>query len=237
MSTKEQVYTYEQDPRWAAVEAYQYPLLNPPSSPLQSALSHATENSAANGLRDISVYASQGKFIALQARIINAKHILEIGTLGAYSTIWLASAGADTKVTTIECDERTANIARENIEFAGLSDRVEVIVGEALEEMPKLARKQEPKFDFVFIDAAKDQYMDYFESAMKMTRSGGLIYADNMVRKGLLASEEEVVAGNKTVIGIRRLVEHVGNDERVEAVMLQTVGDKNYDGFLLALVK
>ena len=228
-------YENEHDSRWTAVDDYQYAHLHPKSQQLQSALDHAIENSARQGLDEISVYPSQGKFMALQCQIINAKHILEIGTLGAYSTIWLASASPDARVVTIECDPHAAEVARQNIAFAGLSDRVEVIVGDALQVLSTLARG--PTFDFVFVDADKEGYPDYLKWAVEHTRTGGLIYFDDMVRKGLLASEEEAEKGNSKVVALRRVVEDAGKDERIDAVILQTVGAKNYDGFMLALVK
>ena len=234
MRPKDPPYEPEQNSRWTAVDDYQFPHLCPKSRPLHSALDHAIENSAAQGLEEIAIYPSQGQYLALQCQIINAKHILEIGTLGAYSTIWLASASSDSRIMTIECDPHAAEVARQNIAFAGLSERVEVVVGEALEVLSTLGP---PKFDFVLIDADKEDYPAYLKWAVEHTRGGGLIYVDDMVRKGLLASEEEVKKGNPKVIALRQVVEDAGKDERIDAVILQTVGAKNYDGFMLARVK
>lgn len=235
MPPKEAPYEHEQDSRWTAVDDYQFPHLYPESRPLHSALDHAIKNSASQGLEEIAVYPSQGRFVALQCQIIKAQHILEIGTLGGYSTIWLASSDPDARVVTVECDPHAAKVARQNIAFAGLSDRIEVIVGEASEVLSTLV--QRPKFDFVFIDADKEGYPNYFKWAVEHTRTGGLIYFDDMVRKGLLANEEEARKGNPKVVALRQVVEDAGKDDRIDAVILQTVGAKNYDGFMLALVK
>ena len=228
-------YEHESDSRWTAVDDYQFPHLYPSSRPLHPALDHAIKNSASQGLDEIAIYPSQGRFLALQCQIIHAKHILEIGTLGGYSTIWLASTSPDTRVVTIERDPHAAEVARQNISFAGFGDRVEVVVGEALEVLSTLVHR--PKFDFVLIDADKEKYPAYFNWSVEHVRSGGLIYVDDMVRKGLLVNEEEVRKGNPKVVALRKVVENAGKDSRIESVLLQTVGSKNYDGFLLALVK
>lgn len=131
----------ETNPRWTAVENYVVPHLQPSSRPYHVALEHAVQNSRARGLKDIAVAASQGKFLAVQCQLLGAKHILEVGTLGAYSAIWMASAGPDVHVTTIEIDGAIAAIARENIKFAGFEDRIQVIVGDALDLLPKLMKK------------------------------------------------------------------------------------------------
>ena len=171
---------------------------------------------------------------------MGAKHILEIGTLGAYSTIWMASTSPATKVVTIEIDPTIAEIARENIRYAKMEDRIELIVGAALDVLPLLAQDvsagRRAPFDFSFIDADKANALNYFNWAVQMTRKRGVVYVDNMVRKGLLA-DKELAERDENVRGIRGAVEGVGRDERVEACVLQTVGEKNYDGFLMAVVK
>ncbi|MCJ1245587.1 hypothetical protein MMC30_002791 [Trapelia coarctata] len=233
-------YIVEQDPRWTAVDNFQFPHIYPASRPYHSALEYALKNSLDKGLEDISVAPSQGKFLAVQCQIIGAKRVLEVGTLGAYSTIWMASTGPDVKVTSIEIDPQIAEVARENIAFAGLSDRIEVILGAARDVLPQITAEIEQgkreKFDFTFIDADKESAWLYFDSAVKITRPKGVVYVDNVVRKGLLA-DEELAKREPIVEGIRRVVEEVGKDERVDAVVLQTVGEKNYDGFLMAVVK
>lgn len=233
-------YITEQDDRWTAVDHFQFPHLFPPSRPYHAAIEHAFKNSIDKGLEDISVAPSQGKFLAIQCQIIGAKHVLEIGTLGAYSTIWMASASPDIRITTLEIDPHIAEIARENISFAGLDDRIEVIVGAALDVLPQLAAEIEQgkreKYDFSFIDADKENALPYFKWVVEHTVKKGVIYIDNIVRKGLLANAE-LAKTDPIVQGIRRAVEGVGKDERVDAVVLQTVGEKNYDGFLMAVVK
>lgn len=235
-----QPYVFGRNPRWTAVDEFQVPHLHPPSRPYHDVIKHAYTNSIEKGLKDISVDRSQGKFLSIQCQILNAKHVLEVGTLGAYSTIWMASSSPDVKVTTIEIDPETAEIARENIRFAKLEDRVEVIVGAALDVLPRLAAEIEQnkreRFNFSFIDADKENAWPYFDWAVRTTAPRGVVYVDNVVRKGLLA-DAELAKRDLTVAGIRRVVEEVGKDQRVDAVVLQTVGEKNYDGFLMAVVK
>lgn len=233
-------YINEQNPRWTAVDAFAIPHLYPSSRPHHAALEHALQNSLDHGLEDISVAPSQGKFLAVQCQVLNAKHILEVGTLGAYSSIWMASISPDVKVTSIEIDEKIAQIARENIAFAKLEGQIELIVGAALDVLPKLAAEveagQRARWDFAFIDADKENAWPYFDWAVKTTRPRGVVYVDNVVRKGQLA-DVELAQREPIVAGIRRVVEEVGRDERVDAVVLQTVSEKNYDGFLMAVVK
>ncbi len=230
----------ETTPRWTAVDKFAVAHLTPPSRPYHDAVEHALRNSLDRGLEDISVAPSQGKFLSVQCQLIRAKHILEVGTLGAYSTIWMASSSPDTRVTSLEIDPAVAAIARENITYAGLSDRVDIIVGAALETLPTLQSEinsgKRPKFDFTFIDADKNNAWPYFDSAVQMSHCGSCIYLDNMVRKGLLAAED-LIATDINVAGIRYAVEKIGADERVDGVLLQTVSEKNYDGFLMAIVK
>lgn len=230
----------ETTPRWTAVDEFARPKLFPPTRQYHAATEHALTNSLEKGLQDISVAPSQGKFLHVQCQLIRAKHILEVGTLGAYSTIWMATATPETRVISLEIDPKAAAIARENIAYAGLSDRVEVREGAALDLLPKIAAEVKsgalPKFDFTFIDADKDNAWPYFDYAVKLSHSGSAVYLDNMVRKGLLAAED-LVATDVNVAGIRKAVENIGNDKRVDGVLLQTVSEKNYDGFLLAVVK
>lgn len=235
-----QPYVTEQDPRWTAVDEFQVPHLDPPTRPYHDVIEHAYTNSLEKGLDDISVSRSQGKFLSIQCQIVKAKHVLEIGTLGAFSTIWMASSSPHVKVTTIEIEPEIAEIARENIRFAKLEDRIELIVGAALDVLPRLASEIEQnkreRFDFSFIDADKENAWPYFDRAVKMTVPRGVVYVDNVVRKGLLA-DADLAKREPIVAGIRRVVEEVGKDSRVDAVVLQTVGEKNYDGFLMAVVK
>jgi predicted O-methyltransferase YrrM len=170
----------------------------------------------------------QAKFLAVQCRIANARNVLEIGTLGAYSAIWFAGAGPHVRVTSVEVDPRHREVALENIAFAGLSDRIEVLLGAGLDVLPTLARELEQgkrqKFDFVFVDADKENNWNYFRLALPMVKQGTCIYVDNVVRKGQLASaeasEQAAANGDLRIAGCRTLVKNVGRDERVEVAVL-----------------
>ncbi|KIW81156.1 hypothetical protein Z517_04179 [Fonsecaea pedrosoi CBS 271.37] len=232
---------HEHDPRWTAVDQYTNAhLLAPGRNKYHEALEFARSNSLAKGLPDIAVFAGQGKFLSLQIQVTGAKNILEVGTLGGYSAIWLAAgAGEDGKVTTVEVNPENKKVAEENIAHAGLSDRVTVLLGPGIEVLPALLAEvqagKRPPFDFVFIDADKENNLAYFEYALQMTKPRTSIYVDNVVRRGLLA--DEAAKDDPRVAGARRLIEAVGKDDRVDAVVIQTVAEKNYDGFLMALVK
>ena len=234
-------YVEEHDSRWAAVDAYQDQHLNTPlRNPYHAAITRAYTNSLARGLQDISVSASQGKFLCLQCKILRARRVLEVGTLGAYSAIWMASAGPEVKVTSLEVDPAVAEIARENIKYAGLEGRIEVVVGKALELLPELRREVEAggreEFDFAFIDADKQQTWEYAEMCIGMVRKGGVVVVDNVVRHGDVI-DEDLAKRDLNVRGTRRVLEEMGKDERVDAVVMQVVSEKDYDGFLLAVVK
>jgi predicted O-methyltransferase YrrM len=234
--------SHEVDPRWRDVDHYSFAHLHSASSsaaiPPTSALEHALSNSKAKGLPDIAVSPSQGKFLKLQAQFAKAKNILEVGTLGGYSTIWLASAGPDVRVVSVEVDAHHAEVARANIAHADLSERVEVRDGTGLDVLAALAedvkQSRKEKFDMVFIDADKENNWKYVDMAVGMTNKGGIIIVDNVVRKGQLALAD---TGNPKIEGARLVVEKVGQDERLDGVVMQTVGEKNYDGFLIAIVK
>ena len=152
----------------------------------------------------------------------------------------MGSSSPDVRITTIEIDEYTAEIARENIRFAGMEDRIEVLVGSALEVLPRIAEEigegKAVRFDFSFIDADKAEMLDYFEWAVKLSNKRACVYLDNMVRKGLLAAED-LAQTDRNVRGIRRAVEGIGKMDQVEAVIVQTVSEKDYDGFLMAVIK
>jgi len=186
------------------------------------------------GLPAIAVSVPQGKFLYQLARIRGARRILEIGTLGGYSTIWMARAlPADGRLITLEIDKKHADVARENIARAGFSDRVDVRLGAAIEELPKLAAGNHGPFDFVFIDADKPSIPDYFTWSLKMSRPGTVIVVDNVVREGAVidsASEDPAVRG------VRRLNDMLAREKRVTSTTLQTVGTKGYDGFTVILV-
>ena len=229
---------YEHDPRWSAVDEYVLSHVHPPSRPNHAALVNALETSLSKGLPDIATYAVFSKYLALQCRITGAKHALEIGTLGGYTSIWLATENPNLKVTTLEYDPFHAEVARENIEKAGVSDRVEVRVGKALDILPKLAeeieRGEKEKLGFVYIDADKVNNWAYFDWSVKMAQPRAAIFVDNVVRRGKLVDMDSKEGVN---VGSRELVEKVGKDKRVDGVVMQTVGEKNYDGFLMAVVR
>lgn len=194
------------------------------------ALSAAIRESAAAGLPAIAVSAAQGKLLHLLALSIGARRIVEIGTLGGYSAIWMTRAlPAGGKLVSLEIDPRNAEVASRNIARAGLSDRVEIIVGPAISRLPDL---QGP-FDLAFIDADKESNADYFDHAVRLSRPGGVIVVDNVVRNGAVIDP----GGNAMVQGVRRMMDAAHLDKRVTATAVQTVGAKGYDGFLMAVVK
>ena len=190
--------------------------------------------SDAAGLPAIAVAPNQGKLLHLLARLRGARRILEIGTLGGYSTIWLARALPEGgKLITLEYDPQHAAVASANIAGAGLADRVEVRVGRALDTLPELAREKPGSFDLVFIDADKRNNAEYFRWALRLCTVGSLIIVDNVVRGGRV-----VDGGNPDpdVQGTRRLIEVIAGEPKVSATAIQTVGSKSYDGFAMALV-
>ncbi len=197
------------------------------------ALEAALAASAAAGLPAINVSPAQGKLLHLLARAIGARNVLEIGTLGGYSTIWLARALSDGgRVISLEADARHAEVARANIARAGLETRVEVRLGLALDLLPGLAERAEP-FDFVFVDADKPNNAAYVDWGLKLSQPGGIIVVDNVVRDGDVI---DAASDSPTVQGVRRFLERLAAEPRVSATAIQTVGAKGYDGFAIALV-
>jgi predicted O-methyltransferase YrrM len=216
--------------QWTAVDDYYSELLVPTDPALDAAL----EASAAAGLPPAAVAPNQGKLLMLLAQIQQARTILEIGTLGGYSTIWLALAlPADGRLITLEANPKHAEVARANIARAGLSGVVDLRVGLAIETLPLLAVEGHSPFDLIFIDADKPSNPDYFAWALKLSRKGTLIIADNVVRDGAVINAD---SGDPSVEGIRRFNELVAAEPRVSATAIQTVGSKGYDGFALILV-
>jgi len=216
--------------QWTAVDRYFTDLFVPPDSALDAAL----EGSSAAGLPPIHVAPNQGKLLLLLAQVQQARNILEIGTLGGYSTIWLArSLPAGGRLITLEADPKHAEVARANIARAGLAEVVEVRLGSARDTLPQLAAESRGPFDLIFIDADKARYPEYFEWALKLSRRGSLIVADNVVRKGAVADVSSV---DPNVQGVRRMNERVAAETRVSATAIQTVGSKGYDGFLIMRV-
>jgi predicted O-methyltransferase YrrM len=215
--------------KWTAVDRYITDQLVPPDAALDAALA----SSVANGLPAINVAPNQGKLLQVLARSIGARRILEVGTLGGYSTIWMARAlPQGGKLITLEYDPKHADVARANIERAGLGHVVEIRLGKAIDSLPKIAAEGGGPFDFVFIDADKASNADYFAWAMKLTRLGSIIIVDNVVRNGAVID----VNGDANVQGARRLYEAMAKEPRVNATAVQTVGSKGYDGFAIAVV-
>lgn len=218
------------DKLWTRVDHYLAEKLVPDDSTLKTAI----ERNTAAGLPAIDVSALQGRFLYLLAKLHGAQRILEIGTLGGYSTICLGHAlPEDGKLISLELEERHARVARQNIAAAGLAERVEIRVGPALESLARLRAEKAEAFDFVFIDADKPNTAPYFEHAMELCRPGSVIIADNVVRKGQLI---DAASKDANVQGMRRFIDAVSKDSRVEATTLQTVGAKGYDGFTLIRV-
>jgi predicted O-methyltransferase YrrM len=216
--------------QWTAVDRYLVELLVPPDPALDEAL----RASAAAGLPSINVSPNQGKLLQLLARVQGSRTILEIGTLGGYSTIWLARAlPAGGRVVTLEADPMHAEVAKANLARAGLADVVELCLGPALETLPRLAAEGRGPFDLIFIDADKPSYPDYFAWALRLSRRGSLIIADNVVRKGVVI---DAAADDPVIQGVRRFNELLAAEPRVSATAIQTVGSKGYDGFAIALV-
>jgi len=212
--------------QWTAVDQYIDEQLIGDDPVLDAALA----DSDAGGLPAISVTAAQGKLLYLLAKAQNARRILEIGTLGGYSAIWMARAlPPDGKLTTLEIDPHHAEVARKNVARAGLQDLVDVRVGKALETLATL----NGPFDLFFIDADKPNIPEYFQWALSLSRIGSVIVVDNVVRNGALANAQ---SDDANVQGVRRLHAMLSNEKRVSATTIQTVGSKGYDGFTLALV-
>jgi len=187
---------------------------------------------AAAGLPDIDVSPPQGRFLHLLARIAGARRILEIGTLGGYSTIWLArAAGEGGQVVTLEIEPHYAEVAKANLAAAGLADRVDIRVGAAIDTLA--AMTAEPPFDFVFIDADKPSNVQYLHEAIRLARPGATIVVDNVIREGGIL---DVASDDPRIQGTRALFDTVAAEPRLSASAVQTVGGKKWDGFLLAVL-
>jgi predicted O-methyltransferase YrrM len=219
------------DERWTEVDEYLEGLLLPSDAALEAALRTSSEA----GLPAIQVSPTQGKFLHLLARGLRARSVLEVGTLGGYSTIWLARAlPPGGRLLSLELNPVHAELARRNLARAGVADRAEVRVGPALETLPQLLREGRGPFDLTFIDADKPPTTEYFDWAVRLSHPGSLIVVDNVVRKGAVSRDS---SSDEPVRGIRRFLAHLAADRRVRATVLQTVGRKGYDGFALAWVE
>ncbi|HEX8690871.1 MAG TPA: O-methyltransferase [Longimicrobium sp.] len=215
---------------WTEVDRYIADLLVPPDPALEAAL----QASDAAGLPQIAVAPNQGMLLHLLARVQGAQSVLELGTLGGYSTIWLARAlPAGGRLVTLEADPKHAEVARANFARAGLADVVDVRVGPALETLPQVEAEGLGPFDLTFIDADKANMPEYFAWALRLSRRGSLIVADNVVRDGAIL---DAGSDDPAVRGVRRFYEMAAAEPRVIATALQTVGVKGYDGFAIALV-
>jgi predicted O-methyltransferase YrrM len=216
--------------QWTTVDRYVTDLFMAPDAALETALAA----SAAADLPAINVSPAQGKLLHLLARAQGARNILEIGTLGGYSTIWLARAlPAGGRLITLEANPKHAAVARANIARAGLTRVVELRLGLAIETLPQLAAERLGPFDLIFIDADKPGYPEYLPWALELSRPGSLIIADNVVRKGEVAN---AASTDPNVQGVRRYNALLAAEPRVSATVLQTVGSKGYDGLAVALV-
>jgi predicted O-methyltransferase YrrM len=215
---------------WTKVDNYFGDLL----VPADDALDAAVNANKQAGLPQIDVTSLQGKFLEFLVRISGAKHVLEIGTLGGYSTIWLARALPEGgHVVTLELDPHHARVARANFQNAAVQDRVELRVGLALEGLAALVNEDAEPFDLIFIDADKQGYPEYLEWSLKLSRPGTVIVADNVVREGKVIDAD---SDDPNIQGVRRFTELLAAEPRLSATVLQTVGIKGYDGFALAVV-
>ena len=203
-------------------------------APEDDALKQAIQSLEKQNIPQISISANQGKFLQVMAKLVGAKKILELGTLGGYSTIWMGRAlGDDGKIITIELDAKHAVVAQNNIDRAGLAGKVEIRVGKGLELLRKMIEENEAPFDLIFIDADKPPYAEYFNLALQLSRSGTLIIADNVIREGKVLDsniQDEMVAG------VHRFNKLLAQTAGVTATIIQTVGSKEHDGMALAVV-
>ncbi len=212
------------------VDAYISKLLGPEDK----ALIDTIKSMEKAGLPQISVTANQGKFLQVMAILCNATKILELGTLGGYSTIWLARALPENgKIITIEFDKHHAEVAKKNIDHAGLGNKVDVRVGKALDILPEIIAAKEGPFDMIFIDADKEPYAEYFEQALSLSRPGTLIICDNVIREGKVLDKD---SPDEKVQGVQRLNEMLSRNKKVTATIVQNVGVKEHDGMAIAVV-
>jgi len=215
---------------WTAVDDHLTTTLLGPDPDLDAALA----DSNAAGLPAINVAPNQGKLLSLLVRIAGARRVLEVGTLGGYSTIWLARAlPADGSLVTLELEEHNATVARANIERAGLGDRVEVRVGPAADTLAAMVAEGTEPFDLVFLDADKGGYPTYLERSLDLSHPGTVIVADNVVRAGAVIDPDTT---DVNALGVQRFLAAAGADPRIDGTAVQTVGTKGHDGFALLVV-
>jgi predicted O-methyltransferase YrrM len=215
---------------WSDVDAYFEEQLIAPDAALDAAL----EASTAAGLPSIQVSASQGKLLQLLALAQAPRRILEVGTLGGYSSLWLVRAlPPDGRLVTLELEARHAEVARQNFVRGGVAQQIELHVGPALDTLARFRAERVAPFDFVFIDADKPNNLGYMQAALDLSRPGTLIVVDNVVRRGAVVARQP----DRGAEGVRRMTEWIGGEPRLSATVIQTVGAKGYDGFLLARVQ
>lgn len=219
------------DPAWSAVDDYIVDRLIGEDGALDAAL----ENNRRAGLPAIDVSLAQGKLLQLLASGVGARRILEIGTLGGYSTICLARAlGEDGVLITLELEPEYAAVARSNINHAGVGHRVDIRIGLACDTLEEMCSEDEAVFDFVFVDADKDNYAAYLDYAVRLSRPGTMLVFDNVVREGEVINPQ---SSDPKVPGTRQLYDALKGNGKIDATAIQTVGSKKWDGFLLALVQ
>jgi predicted O-methyltransferase YrrM len=217
------------DPRWGDVERF----LTETVVGEDAVLAGIRERTAAAGLRPIEVSAGDGALLALWCRLIGARRVLEVGTLGGYSATWFARAvGENGRVTTLELDPRAASVAQENWRAAGIAERVEVLVGAAADTLEGLIAGRTDPYDLVFIDADKQNNPVYLDAALALTRPGSLIVIDNVIRGGRIVEDTD----DPDVVGTRRALQMLGSDPRLQVTAVQTVSSKGWDGFAVAYV-
>jgi len=215
---------------WTAVDEYINGFLVPSDAVLDAALA----SSAAAGLPTIQVSPPQGKMLHILARLVGARNILEIGTLGGYSTIWMARAlPPGGKLLTLEASEKHAEVARGNFARAGLNNSIELRLGKGLDLLPRVSEERRGPFDLIFLDANKSDMAEYFDWAVRLSRRGSVIVADNSISRGRVL---DAASEDPDVQGTRRFHERVASDPRVSATEIQTVGAKGWDGFTLIAV-
>lgn len=215
---------------WARVDGYVTERLIPQDAALEEALARNRRE----GLPEIDVSKPQGMLLQLWTRMMGARRILEIGTLGGYSTIWMAKAlPEDGRIVTLELDPRHAEVARRNFEAAGVEPLVELRVGDALSQLAALEQEGTEPFDLIFIDADKPNNPHYLRSALRLSRPGTVIVGDNVIREGEVANRN---SADPKVVGVRAFLDLIHDEPRLSATAIQTVGSKGYDGFVLAIV-
>lgn len=203
-------------------------------APEDKALTDTIKSLESEGLPQHSISPNQGKFLQVMMIACNAKKVLELGTLGGYSTIWLARALPDNgKLITIEFDRHHGEVAQKNIDNAGLSQKVDLWIGKALDILPQIIKESEEPFDMIFIDADKPPYTEYFDYALQLSRPGTLIICDNVIREGKVLDDNST---DEKVQGVQRLNKMLSENKKVTATILHSVGVKEYDGMAIAVV-